>query len=109
MMRLLCQGVQAVAEVVHEQALRAVYWNTNQGWAKYHIAKDVWGSSESVVVGHKHGRGTLPPTLWYGTAVAGPVCVPLYGGRPPERHERSAAVPSPGGPYTLLASGRWHP
>ena len=36
------------------EARRAVCWYTNQGWAKYRIAKDVWDSSESVVVGHKH-------------------------------------------------------
>ena len=55
------------------------------------------------------GQGTLPPTLWYGTIVAGPMCVPLYVGHHPERCEHSIAVPSPGGPYALLASGGWCP
>ena len=36
------------------KALRAVCGYTNRDWAKYRIAKDVWGSSESVVVGHRH-------------------------------------------------------
>ena len=55
------------------------------------------------------GRGTLPPNLWYGTIVAGPMCVPLHVGQLPERYEHSVAVPSPGGPYALLASGGWCP
>ena len=49
------------------EAPRAFFWYTNQGWAKYRIAKDVLRSSESVVVAQGTGQRTLRATRWYGT------------------------------------------
>ena len=59
MMGLLCHAVS-----VHERRAKSSICR---------ITKNVWGSSESVVV-HSIGRGTLPPTLWYGTTMASPMC-----------------------------------
>ena len=67
------------------------------------------GSSELALWGKGIGHSMLPPTLWYGMIVAGPMCVLLHIGQLLERCEHSVAVPSSRGPYALLASGGWCP
>ena len=54
------------------QVLRAVCWYTNQGWVKYRIPRTSWVPRSPCWWGTGIGRGTLPPTLWYGTTLAGP-------------------------------------
>ena len=91
------------------EALRAVYWYMNQGWAKYPIAKDVYGPSESVVVGQRHQSRYFAAhvVVWYGCGQSHVHAALRWEASCEVRAFRRGALSQ--GPYTLLASGGWRP